>query len=186
MMAFERKRKDKKGTGEKSLYIFLLNFLTRNMEEWVKTSYSWQYGCIEVRLFRKWNTHRSDDFPIRAQSKHVFFRSTPPVSNPDFPLLYPLLLCWQIALISSELVIDASYLRGEKLVCPQQVNMQFPHPPSRQTCMTLFDTLSLIALWHAGRIKGGIFHMQLEWKIKTMKCSVQREAGDQRAVMKGD
>jgi len=28
--------------------------------------------------------------------------------------------------------------------------------------------------------------MQLEWKIKTMKCSVQREAWDQKAVMKGD
>lgn len=64
--------------------------------------------------------------------------------------------------------------------------MQLPHPPSRQTRMTLFGTLSLIALWHAGRIKGGIFHMQLELKIKTMKCSVQRKAGDQNAVMKGD
>uniref|UniRef100_A0A3B5QW18 Leucine-rich melanocyte differentiation-associated protein n=1 Tax=Xiphophorus maculatus TaxID=8083 RepID=A0A3B5QW18_XIPMA len=46
-----------------------------------------------------------------------------------------------IALISSELVIDASYLWGEKRVCPQQVNTRLPHPPSRQTCMTLFDTL---------------------------------------------
>lgn len=64
--------------------------------------------------------------------------------------------------------------------------MRLTHPPSGETRMTLFDTLSLIALWHAGRIKGGIFHMQLERKIKTMKCGVQREAGDQKAVMKGD
>lgn len=52
--------------------------------------------------------------------------------------------------------------------------------------MTLSDILSLIALWHAGRIKGGIFHMQLELKIKTMKYVVQRKAGDQKAAMKGD
>lgn len=52
------------------------------------------------------------------------------------------------------------FWRGEQ-VCPQQVNMGLPHPPSRQTRMPLFDTLLLIALWHAGRIKGGIFHMQL-------------------------
>lgn len=64
--------------------------------------------------------------------------------------------------------------------------MRLTHPPSGETRMTLFDTLSLIALWHAGRIKGGIFHMQLERKIKTMKRGVQREAGDQKAVMKGD
>lgn len=48
---------------------------------------------------------------------------------------------------------------------------------SRQTHMPLLDTLSLIALWHAGGIKGGIFHLQLESKIKTMKCGEQREDG---------
>lgn len=68
-----------------------------------------------------------------------------------------------------------SYL-GEKRVCPQQVNMRLPHPPSRQTRMTLFDTLSPIALWHAGGIKGGIFHMQLELKIRAMMCGAQRKA----------
>lgn len=55
--------------------------------------------------------------------------------------------------------------------------MRLPHPASRQTRMTLFDTLSPIALWHAGRIKGGIFHMQLELKIRAMMCGAQRKAG---------
>lgn len=81
--------------------------------------------------------------------------------------------------------MDTSYL-GEKGVCPRQVNMQLPHPPRRQTRMTLSDILSLIALSHAGRIKGGIFHMQLELKIKTMTDGVQRKSADQKAVMKGD
>lgn len=109
-----------------------------------------------------------------------FFSFTPPPS-PRSGTPYPLLLCWQAALISSELLIDASYLR-EKRVCPQQVNARLPQPPSRQTWATLFHTLSLITLWHAGGIKGGIFHVQLE----TMRRDTQRKAGDQTAVLKGD
>lgn len=37
---FEKKRNDKKGTGEESVYIFYLNFRTRNIGEWVKTSHT--------------------------------------------------------------------------------------------------------------------------------------------------
>lgn len=47
---------------------------------------------------------------IQSTYLHVFPLS-PPLSIPVTP--YPLLLCWQTALISSELVIDTSHL-GEK------------------------------------------------------------------------
>lgn len=163
----EKYRRRKKSGGFFRIY---LNFQKSMVK---KQSHSWQGLCFTHK--HKWVLCHT--CTIHSTSLHVF------PSNPVTP--NPLLLCWQTALISSELGKDTLYLR-EKRVCPQQVNMQLPHPPSRQTRMTLFDTLPLIALWHAGRIKGGIFHMQLELKIKTMKCSVQRKAGDQNAVMKGD
>lgn len=186
MMAFEKK--ERKGIGEKSRFSFFILILDKNQKRVGKNKPHLTSLVHHGHVARKNKTHTHTTWvlcykcAIQSTYLHVF-PFTPPLSNPVTP--YPLLLCWQTALISSELLIDASYL-GEKRVCPQQVNMRLPHPPSRQTHMTLFDTLSQIALWHAGRIKGGIFHVQLEWKIKAMKCGVQRKAGDQKTVMKGD
>lgn len=46
--------------------------------------------------------------------------------------------------------------------------------------MALFDTLSPTVIWHADRIKGEIFPMQLWQKIKVMRCVAQKKARDQK------
>ena len=92
--------------------------------------------CIVVAFL--WKTQRTTE-SVRFKAA-IFTCSpfTPPLSHPVTP--DPLPLCWQTALKSSEPVIDTSYL-GERRVCPQRVNARLPHPQSRQTHMTLFDTL---------------------------------------------
>lgn len=180
-------KKRKKGTGEKSMFFFIL-ILDKNQKRTGKNKPHLTRLVHQGHVARKiQHTHITECFAISAQFKapiSMFFFFHPSPLQSCYPLPFAIMLTdsTDILRAGDRYVIS----RGETGLSSAG---EYAAPSSSRVDRHTwhFSTLSsLIALWHAGRIKGGIFHMQLEREIKTMKCGVQRKAGDQKAVMKGD